>query len=662
MLRNGTRSVSGFSNSRFYSKQAVSRASELPFHNKTDPQYYGALAGDDNVKVISIEEAQKNSLRKEQNGEDIHISRLHPDTQIGRLGGRTSLIIPKELSSEISKATLRFDPQKVRQRASQYYLSLAEGGANQPTKSALDVETSLSAAFLPTYASIYSVLGEARRRLGNNWKPKRILDVGFGPATGIIALNEIFAEDKDWNPERKLSVIIGSPLMKRRAVDLLSQQMHEIRNNEDENNDEGLGKFGAVDQEIDMEAKTSRDLETEAIEVDIDSSESPTPEKTPKIQTVIHQTVPPPQSTAKYDLIIATHQLYRSGDHFPASVDQHTSHLLSLLSPGGVVLFIERGDPKGFESIARSRQVMIRPENHTSVEKEPRPYKDSKSTLKILAPCSHHGKCPLQVDMGGRKRSAGFFHWCRFAQSVQRPKFTLELKKGTYLAQEWNEETPGRGKGGKSLSGKGRPYGKSHETISYSYIIVQKSDVKGNHQETTGDNWPRILSPPTKRDKHVIMNMCAPSGTVEQWTVTKSQGKQEYHDARKADGGDLWALDAKVKVARGGNNSKLKKVLKKSSRSGSANQGLKNKLEDLECTEYSKDNETIDIDRVVDKAWASNKDTDPILTRGNDPSPYYEDGGSIEEHFDFIGKQFEQSSKSKKIDQQLNRSKYANKW
>lgn len=49
--------------------------------------------------------------------------------------------------------------------------------------------------------------------------------------------------------------------------------------------------------------------------------------------------------------------------------------ILKLLSPGGHLVLVERGNALGFETIARARQIMIRPESYsTEIGKVPRPY------------------------------------------------------------------------------------------------------------------------------------------------------------------------------------------------------------------------------------------------------------------------------------------------
>lgn len=72
-------------------------------------------------------------------------------------------------------------------------------------------------------------------------------------------------------------------------------------------------------------------------------------------------------------------------------------------------------------------------------------------------------------------------------------------------------------------------------------------------------SWPRLVAPPKKRSGHIIMEVCASSGTwqaspcltseltclraagdIERHTIPKSQGRQAYYDARKVSWGDTF--------------------------------------------------------------------------------------------------------------------------
>lgn len=52
--------------------------------------------------------------------------------------------------------------------------------------------------------------------------------------------------------------------------------------------------------------------------------------------------------------------------------------------------------------------------------------------------------------------------------------------------------------------------------------------------------WPRIVYPPMKRSGHVILDTCTNEGSIARITIPRSQGKQAYYDARKANWGDAF--------------------------------------------------------------------------------------------------------------------------
>ncbi|GME97802.1 unnamed protein product [Ambrosiozyma monospora] len=307
----------------------------------------------------------------------------------------------------------------------------------------------------------------------------------------------------------------------------------------------------------------------------------------------------------KYDLIIVQNQLLLKEEFFPNQVDENIEKFVKRLAPNGRLVLIERGNPLGSESIARARQVILRPETYgNKVSKIPRPYKSSiveikekeaenfyeknklepleddgeiekelleaydivdpkeaeteyeheTINLKVLAPCAHHGGCPLQfrkLEYYNFGQIGKKLKFCNFTLKVERPKFLMELKRGARLATKWTDENSGIGKKGMAKAGTGRPGGLDFETVNYSYLIVERSDVdpekleKLREQEAEVrpigfrsdvlDEYPRVLAPPLKKKGFVVADMCGPSGHIEKWVISKSVGKQEYHDARKLD-------------------------------------------------------------------------------------------------------------------------------
>ncbi|KAF5093328.1 hypothetical protein D0Z00_004111 [Geotrichum galactomycetum] len=692
------------------SSSHLDQPTKLKFAHRSVPDTFGQLVSDaehslltascedDKVRVIELHDLldHTNRHRDERHARAAHDhhtisdlspgqqARLDPRTAAGKSIGGKMLTMRPELADTINTGLLaHYDPQKIRATAAKYYVSLQEGRPHTPTVLPIDIDAHVAGVFLQNYASVYNVLSEARARMGRRtWRPRRVLDVGYGPATGIVAFNELFEREmktEGYRPDASTAAIIGHPYMLKRARTILSAQTGE--------------DFYEPENRINT-----------------------------KIQGYLPAVEDMKSADHKYDLIIATHQLYRGAHNFPASVDDHASYLLKMLAPDGVLIFVERGDPNGFEAVARARQIMIRPEDYAhSAAREPRLWKGGKHIndvsaavakkqtkpvatedldemdlppellaefsieeettpasdaavaqvdaeapaagihLEVLGPCTHHGKCPLQLGPTARARdTAGTFGWCKFAQLVQRPRFSTELKKGVFLATKWSAEDSGRGESGRGLAGKGRPFGRSFETSSFSYLMVKRSEApptpetsqasttqiltkdskesdnsKTHHSsnETPSNddsmalaadinNTARILRPPMKRDGHVLIEVCASSSAqIEQWIVPKSYSKQAYYDARKASGGDIWRLGAKTRMPRETNNDKLTRLEEKQAAARKKEQKRAKKKANVVAKEGAKpataevgadtaaenttDTKAANIDEMVSDAWAS---------------------------------------------------------
>lgn len=557
-------------------------------------------------------------------------SRLDPKTLEAR-APRSQIKIPPLISSAIHNHILALRlPKRLRTATSDAYVALMKQKIHKPTKSPMEADAHIAGMFIQNYASIYQSLSELKKRKGDNFKPNSVLDIGFGPATGMIALNELMGQD--FKPEVKDAIIVGDKTMKDKAKILLSRQVQEYTGDiEDLIIDEkvqeevlGIQESFNEDEEIDP-----------VIQAEIDEKIGGIKTNKIKTRTKLRDYLSP---TKKYDLIIATHQMLQDATRFPYQVDENVDILVKSLAPNGHLVIVERGTPLGFELTARARQIMIKPEKFGNENgKIPRPYNKSSSVkgkskhnlgkisedvqfapfetneedlefeddvkdmlvedskipnkfieeevepyhLSIIAPCAHHHKCPLQTlkphyfnTPTGKK-----FEWCHYEQSVERPRFSMEIKRGKVLHSKW--ATPDAGRSKKSSPGSGRQNGNNYEVASYSYMIAERSGIDKNtisniesdrenayHDDLVGvigeghHNWPRIMKTPLKRKGHVTMSVCGASGKIEKWSIAKSQSKQIYYDARKSSAGDLWALGAKTRMASsfGYNDEKVTKI------------------------------------------------------------------------------------------------------
>lgn len=199
--------------------------------------------------------------------------------------------------------------------------------------------------------------------------------------------------------------------------------------------------------------------------------------------------LPNTESGEKADLVISSFTL---GDLTSDAIRSQTiqnlwSHTTDIL------VLIDRGTPEGFKRITQARSMIL----------------DTQDTH-IIAPCPHTHSCPMLTTKS----------WCHFSQRTHRTKHMLQTKTCTT----------------------------NHEDIKFSYIVFRRgpppsfspsSDSKSLPYESLA--WPRLIAPPMKRSKHVIMDWCASSGRLERGNITKGKdGKEVYYEARKSHWGDVW--------------------------------------------------------------------------------------------------------------------------
>ncbi|KAM9938253.1 hypothetical protein OXX80_002237 [Metschnikowia pulcherrima] len=697
----------------------------LPFDRSRDAEKFGKLVRDEHyvqksdlfdgqhMKKTALlaekpsYEASPSPFRNEDGtflkGDNSEEARLDSRTLAARADSSV-IKLPVEIAKVINKNILSaVQPGKLRERAAQIYQALEKEQIQKAPESSLDADAHIAALFLQNYSHAYRALSELKKRVGPAFDPDSVLDVGYGPGTGMIALNELMGAG--FAPKTKEVYVVGrsNRAMKKRAKILLSRQLCEIPPQAQEK-DVGISELRAEIEESQSEAEYKEEpTESQSFKTDMEEDYvGPVDASQILIRTKLRDALP---STKQYSLIIVNQALLSREYSFPKDVDVNLHMILRLLKPDGHLVIIERGNALGFEIVARARQVMLRPESYSGERgRIPRPYirgstvkpqklrkedqiitedhikhehallekmqkeeeeeldyderdlaeaglnqvddsytgsmtahdygtedvegleaeinsrfgevsedemkfefeengefdvmpveNGSKNTqtpilddvnyhLSVVAPCSHHGKCPLQLGDPKFYKISGHQHrlqFCSFNQVVERPKYTMELKRGKRLATSWNksaEDGFGLDKLAKStrkqLEGSGRPGGNNSESGNFSYLIMHRarndkeaiSEIKDarDHFHEDSEAMPRILETPEKVKKNVRLKVCAPSGNIEYWQIPRSTGKQAYHDARKARQGDLWALGKKSAVVKAqlseANMEKLKRM------------------------------------------------------------------------------------------------------
>ncbi|KAF1830401.1 37S ribosomal protein-like protein Rsm22 [Decorospora gaudefroyi] len=400
-----------------------------------------------------------------------------------------------------------------------------------------------------TYASIMSAMVEVRRRLGSGWlenmlrnkKGGTILDAGSG-GVGVLAWHEIL--EAEW------------------------QRMHEESGNTS-HDATPLGKATVLTASDTLRHRASKLLENTTF--------------IPRLpETVTANDDANAQQPRKlYDVIIAPHTLWPVRQEYLRK--EHVEKYWSLLNPkGGVLILIEKGLPRGFEVIAGARSHLLNKHIaspgaaniETPLEAQvSRPDDDTRFTEKetgmIVAPCTNHSTCPMYQTPGV---SQGRKDFCYFSQRYIRPPYLQRILNArdknhedvqfSYLAVQRGRDqrlpqhdTLGKGFTQDEVSTAAAFQGHEWSTTPDTDADADADPEAEPHRRTSPADinpltLPRLVLHPLKRQRHIVLDVCTPAGTLERWTVPRSFSKQAYRDARKARWGDLWALGAKTRIPR----------------------------------------------------------------------------------------------------------------
>ncbi|EGS23415.1 uncharacterized protein CTHT_0001040 [Thermochaetoides thermophila DSM 1495] len=493
--------------------------------------------------------------------EDGHIdSRLHPYTSLGKFRTFPSTIhIPKATFVEpISELLKRTDTVHIRECAERvfggpglpYSPMTPKSKSNLPQKpvqleagfhrmSAIEADTYLATVLPPVYASIMSVLVEVRKRLGSKWlrdmllrkDGPRILDAGAGGA-GLLAWEDVLRAEwevlreegkvspRRYGPPGKKTVVIGNENLRHRVSRFLDNTTFLPRL------PDYLHSVMRAQEELDSGGK--------------------------------------PQPHKVFDIIIVSHMLMPIDKEHKRR--EFIDNLWTMLEPkGGVLIVLEKGHPRGFEAVASVRdqlldKYILPPHQHpreadfipNGDESESRPREPGM----IIAPCTHHHKCPMYLTPG---LSQGRKDFCHFTQRYLRPPFLQKVLGATHKSHddiEFSYLAIRRGVRdiqGETLAPSGAVLLTGQEANNRAFVGYGNGREQSEKEETTVPHplsLPRNILPPIKKKGHVTLDLCTPAGTLERWVVPRSFSKQAYHDARKAAWGDLWALGAKTRTIR----------------------------------------------------------------------------------------------------------------
>lgn len=192
----------------------------------------------------------------------------------------------------------------------------------------------------------------------------------------------------------------------------------------------------------------------------------------------------PASDNLSYDLVVSSRTLFEVGDLKERA--RTVDILWRKVRPGGFLVLVEAGTRYGHNVVLEMRDYLLKISDiqtkKYSVE----------SPIHVFAPCPHDKPCPVF--------SQGLKKPCHFGVSFTYPK-DIDRKVRNDL---------------------------------FSYVILQKKYRGGTR------DWPRIVEPLMRRNRHVIIRTCDPCGYIREFVTTKNKhGKVCYKICKRCKWGDL---------------------------------------------------------------------------------------------------------------------------
>lgn len=190
--------------------------------------------------------------------------------------------------------------------------------------------------------------------------------------------------------------------------------------------------------------------------------------------------------------------------------------ILALWNSGAeTIVILDRGTPRGFQMVADAREqlLMLGRRGHMATtphnEIEAGPSMRSEGSW-VLAPCPHDGACPLH----------GTTNFCHFSQRLERPRFLRQTKHTARSDEDSMFSYVVIRRGQRPTSAATTMEGSAARPDGIDYVSLEASVEEGADLRAVDDvvrtqslSWPRVILPPSKPKGHVILDVCAPSGT-----------------------------------------------------------------------------------------------------------------------------------------------------
>ncbi|SCZ98845.1 BZ3500_MvSof-1268-A1-R1_Chr7-1g09291 [Microbotryum saponariae] len=428
-----------------------------------------------------------------------------------------------------------------------------------PSYTPLNSLAYLSGLMPSVYAATVHVLEMTRQRIGwlkggeGEWVPNRVVEFGSGTGSGAWAARRVWKDseveveyvglDKDRSMVELGSRIIGA--LPKRMVDL------DLQSDETEVTDGGEDPSPTT-----MTTTMSAKMHQLAIPASVSSFARLGIPLNPKSQS---------SKSWNQTLVLSSFSL---GDL--STREKRKEFVRSMWETGAkVIVIVERGTPRGSRIVkdAREQLLMYGARDAEKIVSEEGSEKDMDSGCFVLAPCAHDGACPLHHSINmfchfaQRGQSRDQFSWTPLVGGNSSPRVSFFSVRSPAFHRATKHSNQG------------------HEIARFSYVVIKRGTrpstpppaplftkdllstslvadssppAPTTPSTSTRWTWPRIISPPSKRSGHIILDVCSPpsaqdrsssassssSGQIERHIIPKSQGRQAYYDARKSSWGD----------------------------------------------------------------------------------------------------------------------------
>lgn len=437
-----------------------------------------------------------------------------------------------------------------------------------------------------TMGALKRIFYETRDRLGDDFKPRTVLDFGSGPIPStLFAARAVFGEDvgtsttsnttktttargkRDaaWN-DVKVAFVDSNPGMMRfarRVVGYAEKIAEERRLSEAATTNTATEKLceGGGDDARRETAVVVEEDEDGIIRLDFSDFETGDARKSSngvvaRESSAIRLKTPHPWHESEgvrtsaslhganrregFDMVVSSYALGeipegvarvgRSGrvERNQRQLDVTIRQLWDKVAPGGILVIAEPGTPRGSALVRRARALVLEVARRDAEQNARRNGVSpdlSAVEAYVVAPCQHDGACPIKEE----HREDGFATWCHFPQRALRSKYAREMNQSA------------------------RPY----QDEKFSYVVLRKQpraearrraaratrrardaradddsdDAEESHHESvvreSVEEWSRVIRSPKKRKGHVVVELCTARGEIERAVIAKSHGSDQ---------------------------------------------------------------------------------------------------------------------------------------